>query len=125
MYTDTINWHVCLKIKISYKGIATKQAEATKPMLFMFWLDTKQTKGEPYYVRDGAIMDKEMNILPIKIFMDVYDFGSLSFLHCKKLKLPKSSTSMNILMGKILISLSMITLTYYGSPWPLMVLSFV
>ena len=63
-----------------------------------------EIKGEPYYVRDGVIndypishivitlliMEKEMNILPIKIFMDVYDFGSLSFLQCRKLKLPKS-----------------------------------
>ena len=30
--------------------------------------------------------------------MDVDDFGSLSFLQCRKLKLP---TSMNILMGKM------------------------
>ena len=45
---------------------------------------------ELYYVRDGVIMDKEMNILPIKIFVDVYDFWILNFLHCKKLKLRKS-----------------------------------
>ena len=66
-------------------------------------------KGEPYYVRDGAIMDKEMNTSPIKTLMDVYDFGILSFLLCRKLKLPKSQTSMNTLMGKLIISLSMIT----------------
>jgi len=53
----------------------------------------------------------EMIILPIKT--DVHDFGSLSFLQCRKFKLPKT-----VLIGKMIISLLIITYpaTKSGSP---------